>query len=98
MAGDVRLEIRIDSITHSIDSINPEILGPWMVEIFARAVPINPATFIQCLAWPSYNPDGKWDWITDGHYNRRVYQPMTPRELVDGLAKVLDEMEEKQLH
>ena len=55
----MRLSISVDNIRHEIDSIDPELLGRWIVEIFTRTGPWNPATYIQFRAWPSWIYDQK---------------------------------------
>jgi hypothetical protein len=86
----MRLEIAIDGVSHYIDSVNPELLGPWMVEIFARVTEPSPATYYQVRAWPSYIPGKGPDWITTG---TQIVNVRTPRELVRELTAELDRIE-----
>lgn len=91
----MRLEIQIDGYGHMIDTVDPEMLGRWMVEIFNRFTPMSPASYVNVRAWPTFNPktqgrDG--DWIADTRYNRNVF-PRSPRELLEQLGEILDEME-----
>jgi hypothetical protein len=94
----MRLTIQIDNMPHQIDSTDPELLGKWVVEIFGRAVAqgIHPATFITVQAFPSWVPDaqgGRPDWIADTRIIGSVYRIHSPRELVEILAKQVDEAE-----
>ena len=102
MGRRVRLTISVDSISHQIDSTDPELLGRWMLEIFARAAAygISDATYIQAYAYPSWVPDssatggGKPDWIADTRIIGSTFLVKSPRELVEALSRQLDEAEE----
>jgi hypothetical protein len=95
----MRLEIRVDSIPHQIDSTDPELLGKWVMEIFARVGPFTPATCCQVQAYPSFvsdpgSPQGlRPDWIADTRIIGGVFQVKSPRELVEALGRQLDEAE-----
>jgi hypothetical protein len=95
----MRLEIRIDNYSHLIDSTDPELLGKWMLEIFARSVPLGNASYIQVFAQPSWIVDssepsgGRPDWIADSRIVGSNFQVKTPRELVEALGRQLDEAE-----
>ena len=97
----MKLVLRIDGYHHEIDSTDPEIIGKWLVEIFARIGPAwSPATFIQVQVQPSYLPavpDGviQFDWITDTRFTGRLTPVKSPREVVETLSKMLDEWEAK---
>lgn len=100
MAGDpVKLILRIDGYHHEIDSTDPEIIGKWLVEIFARIGPTwSPATFIQMQVQPSYLPavpggEPQFDWIADTRFTGRLYPVKSPREVVEVLGKMIDEYE-----
>jgi hypothetical protein len=95
----VRLEIRVDGYSFVIDSTDPELLGKWMLEVFARVGPFTPGTYCQVQAFPSFvsdpsSPQGlRPDWIADTRIIGGVFQVKSPRELVEALAKQLDEAE-----
>ena len=95
----MRLELRINQYNHLIDSTDPEILGKWMVEMFARTGEFGPADIVQVFAQPSFisdhtAPSGvRLDWIADSRIIGGQFQVKTPRELVEGLAKQLDDAE-----
>lgn len=95
----MRLSINIDNIRHEIDSTDPELLGKWVVEIFARAGEMTNATWITFQAYPSWVPDstvpngGRPDWIADTRIIGGIFQVKSPRELVKALAKQIDEYE-----
>jgi hypothetical protein len=95
----MRLEIRINQYNHMIDSTDPEILGKWMIEIFARTGGLGPADIVQVIAQPSFVADPsasggyRPDWITDTRIVGGVFQVKTPRELVEALARQLDDAE-----
>jgi hypothetical protein len=95
----MRLTISIDNVPHQIDSTDPVLLGNWMLEIFARVGPFTPATYCQVQAYPSFvndpsSPQGlRPDWIADTRIIGGVFQVKTPRELVEALAKQLDDAE-----
>jgi hypothetical protein len=96
----MRLTINIDNMPHQIDSTDPELIGKWVAEIFARAVAfgITPATQIQVQIYPSWIPDetvpgGRPDWIADTRIIGHVYEIRTPRELVKVLSDQLDDAE-----
>lgn len=95
----MRLEIRINNMSHVIDSTDPDLLGRWMAEIFARTGGLSPADIIQVYTWPSYIPDHeapggtRLDWIADTRIIGGVFQVKTPRELVEALSKQLDDAE-----
>lgn len=102
MAGDpVKLVLRIDGYHHEIDSTDPEIIGKWIVEIFARIGPTwSPATFIQMQVQPSWlpaAPDGQpqHDWIADSRFMGQLVPVKSPREVVEALTKMIDESEAK---
>jgi hypothetical protein len=97
----MRLTITIDGASHTIDSTDPELLGKWVVEIFARVGQVTPATYIQVQAYPSYLPSHNGepvglDWIADSRIIGGVFRISSPRELVEGLARQLDDAD--QLH
>lgn len=89
----------VDGYNFSIDSTDPELLGKWMVEIFARTAPFTPATHCMVRAWPSYGRDlgerTEMDWIADTRYNGELYQIRSPRELLDALSVQLAQYELK---
>jgi len=97
----MRLTISIDSYRHEIDSTDPELLGKWMLEIFARASTkgFNNATYITAQVFPSYIPDssapegGRLDWIADSRIIGGIFQVSSPRDLVTALAKQIDDAE-----
>jgi hypothetical protein len=95
----VRLTISIDSVPHQIDSTDPVLLGNWMAEIFARAGEMSNATYISAQVYPSFIPDPaspqgmRADWIADTRIVGGVFQVKTPRELVEALARQLDDAE-----
>lgn len=91
----MRLEIQIDGYYHIIDSTNPDLLAQWTMEIFARAVPMTPATLIRVRALPSYvpnhdNPNNPmFDWIADSRYLHDIFNPRTPHEMLEALQERL---------
>jgi hypothetical protein len=91
----MRLRINVDNLGHEIDSTDPELLGKWVVEIFARTGPFTPATYVQIQASPSsvQTEDGRGrpDWIADSRIVGGVFQALTPQGLVDGLQKQINE-------
>ena len=95
----MRLTISIDSVPHHIDSTDPVLLGNWMAEIFARAGEMSNATYISAQVYPSFIPDPaapqgmRADWIADTRIVGGVFQVKTPRELVEALARQLDDAE-----
>jgi hypothetical protein len=100
----MRLEITIDGYYHGIDSTDPELLGKWMVEIFARASVggcINNNTYIQVRAQPSWVPDftvpggGRADWIVDSRIIGETWQVKSPREVVEKLMEQVEAYEKK---
>lgn len=95
----MKLGIQIDAYYHSIDSVNPELLGQWIMEIFGRAVVggITPATQILVRAMPSYIPteDGfRTDWIADTHFFESITNVRSPRALVEALTEIVGRYEE----
>jgi len=93
----VRLALIIDNYRHDIDSTDPELLGKWMVEIFAR-VQWTPATYIQVNAQPSYLPQlpdsqPQFDWIADSRIMGQLIPVKSPREVVEALSALIDEYE-----
>jgi hypothetical protein len=97
----MRLTINIDGLGHQIDSTDPELLGKWMLEIFARAATsgFTNATYITVQVWPTWIPDAsapqgtRPDWVADTRIVGGVWQVASPRELVAALAKQLDDAE-----
>jgi len=95
----MRLTISIDSYSHQIDSVDPELLGKWVVEILGRAVAggINASTYIQVQAYPSYVPDGsapgRLDWIADTRIIGGAFQIHSAQDLLAGLAQQLKDAE-----
>ena len=94
----MRLTLIIDQYHHQIDSTNPDLLGPWIIEIFGRLPAIYPSTLIQFRAEPSWLPhkDGapQGDWIADARILNQAPQVRSPRELVAALAAQLDQADE----
>lgn len=91
----MRLIISIDGVPHQIDSTDPETLGRWMVEIFARVKYPTPATYYQVQAMPSWIPDdgdGHADWIQDTRY-LEIGKARSPRELLRELNAWLSNYE-----
>jgi hypothetical protein len=98
----MRLEISIDNFSHMIDSTDPDLLGKWVMEIFARAVAggINPSTYIQVRAQSSWLPGpsgGQRDWITDSRITGESFRVTSPRDLLAGLSRQLDQAEAEAL-
>ena len=95
----MRLTLNIDGYSHQIDSTDPELIGKWVAEIFARVVASGwtPATYITAQAYPSFIPDGtpqgKLDWIADTRIIGGVFTAASPEELLAGLAKQLEEQQ-----
>jgi hypothetical protein len=94
----MRLRIQIDAMNHEIDSTDPELLGKWVVEMFARIESLwSPATLIQVQAQPSWLPTengrGRTDWIADGRVIGNVYTVRSPQELVDALQQQIRDLE-----
>jgi hypothetical protein len=95
----MRLEISIDSLSHQIDSTDPELLGKWIMEIFARAAAwgLNDGTLIQGRAQPSWvlssqTPSGVTpDWISDSRITGQVFTVTSPRDLLAVLSRQLEE-------
>jgi hypothetical protein len=88
----MRLSIDIDAVHHEIDSTDPETLGRWIVEIFARVEYPNAATWYQVHALPSFTGNNKPDWIADTRYFH-LGEAKTPRELITLLTEWLDDYE-----
>jgi hypothetical protein len=94
----MRLQIAIDAMNHQIDSTDPELLGKWIMEMFARVADTwSPATQFQVYVQPSWLPTrdgrGRADWIADSRVMGRIYDVKTPRELLDALAGQIEELE-----
>jgi len=91
----VRVELRIDSYTTTIETRDPETMARWLVEWFAD---INrnwtPATYVQIYTYPSRNWNAKQnDWIA----NQALNSPVTgnirsAREFVNALTEKLNEI------
>src|SRR5579872_5025083 len=98
----MRLSINVDAMHHEIDSTDPELLGRWVVEIFARTGPHTPATLVQVQAYPSWLPTedgrGRADWIVDSRVITNLYRVRTPQELVDALQKQIKDLEAVHAH
>ena|ERR1700678_1936912 len=96
----MRAEITIDGYNFAIDSVDPEILGKWFVEIFNRVGPLNNSSFVQFRGWPSYgyrNLDGSpnaGDWISNVTMNPVITgrKILTPRELVTAISEELEKV------
>lgn len=90
----MRLRLEINAIGHEIDSVDPEILGRWIVEIFDRATPFHPADLVRVHVQPSYIPDQnapggyRLDWIANSRY-QEINDVHTPRELYRALGEQL---------
>lgn len=97
----MKLTISIDAMPHQIDSTDPELLAKWIEEIFARASTsgLSDATYITMQVFPSFVSDPavsggyRPDWIADTRIIGGVFQVRTPRELVEALAKQIDDAE-----
>ena len=90
----MRLTLEIDTMHHEIDSTDPEILGRWVVEIFAR-YRVGPQTLIRMQAMPSYLPGGpgepmRPDWIADGRIMGLMREVRSPRDLVAELGRQIE--------
>ena len=94
----MQLDIQVDAISHRIDTVDPDLLGKWIVEIFTRTGPWTPATLVRVQAYPSYvpTPDGRGraDWIADTRY-LEVMQVRTPQDIVDRLQAQIDKLKER---
>lgn len=93
----MRLKISVDNLYHEIDSTDPDLLGKWVVEIFARTGPWTQATYVQLQAGPSWVPTedgrGRPDWIADSRVVGSVYQVHTMQEIVDVLQQHIKDAE-----
>jgi hypothetical protein len=95
----MRLTITIDAISFTIDSINPELLGRWVVEIFERQGPFTPATYCTVQAFPSFSPAApdtglpRFDWIQDSRVLSRTNAISSPQGLLNALADQLLELD-----
>ena len=94
----MRVHLNIDSVSHQIDTRDPELLGRWLVEIFAR-VRWSPATWAQVQVYPSFvqTKDGappELDWIADSRIITNAVPVMSPQEFVNALQKYLDDAKE----
>jgi len=95
----VKITIQVDGYPFQIDTVDPELLGKWISEIFARVGPLGPASYIQVQAFPSFimdrsAPQGmRPDWIADTRIIGGVFQVSSPRDLVTALAKQIDDAE-----
>jgi hypothetical protein len=98
----MRLTLNIDNYSHQIDTTDPELLGKWMEEIFARAsstAGFSNATYITAQVFPSYVPDssvpsgGRMDWIADTRIIGGLFEISSPRDFVAALSKQLDDAE-----
>jgi len=89
----VRLEIYADGYNYSIDTIEPDTLGKWVVEIFDRIGPMDASSYLQVRAWPSFSTRANQggDWILNSSMNNPLFGIKSPREMVEGLSKALDE-------
>ena len=90
----MRLEVRSgwDGNAYSIDSLNPELLARWLLEIVARIRPTHAAP-ARIVAWPSIGPGDVPDWLADARVLGRYHDGTTPRELLEGLAADLADAE-----
>lgn len=91
----MRLEVRDSGgYQYSIDSVNPEVLGKWLVEIFER---IRPGTGVHApamvRAWPSWIDGKEVDFVTDSRVLGRMFPALTPREVVAALAQMVKDQE-----
>jgi hypothetical protein len=79
---------------HEIDTIDPELLARWITEIFGRIREINPGTFIEVQAFPSWAYDQNYklqpDWSADSRIIGQLHRIRSPRELLAALAGQLD--------
>jgi hypothetical protein len=89
----MRLEVRSAwGEAYHIDSLNPELLARWLLEIVARIKPDRTAP-AQLQAWPSIGADGRPDWLADARVLGRFHTGTTAPELLEGLAADLAEAE-----
>jgi hypothetical protein len=99
----VRIEMRIDAITRTIDSRDPQLLALWVLEILSE-VQWNAATLCQIWCWPSFAPGAgadRWanplpDWIQDSRFMGYPIKARTPEELLEGLGEQLRTYREAQ--
>lgn len=94
----MRLTLTVDNLSFQIDSTDPELIGRWVVEIFARTGPFTPATYCTMQAYPSYVRDPatgreRPDWIADSRVIGRIHLVRTPQEVVDMLQKQVSDLE-----
>lgn len=79
---------------YQIDSLHPDTLGKWLLEIFDRIRPdhVCPA---RVQVWPSWSPDGKEaDFVVDNRVLGRLYQVRKPREVIERMLEMVKEAEE----
>jgi hypothetical protein len=94
----VKLILAVDGMPFQIDTTDPELLGRWIVEIFARVRGPGPESVIQMQAWPSFVWDedtGGWrpDWIADTRILGYMVTVKSPRGVVDALNDQIERQE-----
>lgn len=97
----MHMTITVNSYSFTIDSIDPEILGKWMVEIFERVGPLGNADQVYVRAYPSFsghNIDGtpRVDWIEDTRFVDTLYNTRTPREIIEALEQAISDYERQK--
>lgn len=90
----MRIELRIDNYTHTIDSRDPELLARWLVEQFG-AHQWTPATMCNATCWPSFSgglsgePE-RMDWLGDSRY-LTYWRLRSPHDLLAAMQRALRE-------
>lgn len=92
----MHVEIRVDSVSHRIDTRDQETLARWLIELF-DSVEWNPATWVQVQVYPSFDPrTQRPDWIADSRILGDLAPVNSPQEFIDHLQAQYDRL--KALH
>lgn len=86
----MKIELRVDGYSTSIESRIPDTVARWLIEQF-ESIHWTPATWCQVYVWPSFSEDGKADYFTNSNY---LYEPYTgvknAREFALALSERID--------
>lgn len=76
---------------YQIDSLDPDTLGKWLLEIFDRTRPDHVAP-ARVQMWPSWDRDGKTaDFVVDNRVLGRVYTVRSAQEVIDRMQEMVNE-------
>ena len=94
----MRVQLFIDGMSYQIDTRDPDLLGRWLAEIFARMHWI-PATQTQVQVYPSYiqaepGSQPQLDLIADSRVITNAVPVKSPQEFVDALQRWINDAKE----